>query len=113
MRTQSHSYYPRRHAEELGYCIDLDIEPCEVLKEAVDLPKLWKIADGAPSAESDSLEALEDFYPPRILLTITPAQDDTPQRPLKCQLEIKGTEYQFILKLYPPNITKKLTEKTP
>ena len=68
--------------------------------------------DGAPSAASDSLEEWEDFYPPRILLTITP-KDDTPQRPLKCQLEIKGTEYLFILKLYPPNITKKLTEKTP
>lgn len=103
---------PRRHAEEQGYCINPDIEPCEVLKEAVDLPKLWKTVDGAPSAESDSLEVLEDFYPPRILLTctITPAQDDTPQRLLKCQLEIKGTEYRFILKLYPQ---EKLSEKTP
>ena len=55
---------PRHQAEEQGYCINPDIEPCEILKEAVDLPKLWKTEDGAPSAESDSLEALEDFYPP-------------------------------------------------
>ena len=69
--------------------------------------------DGAPSAASDSLEEFEDFYPPRILLTITP-KDDTPQRPLKCWLEIKGTnQNRVILNLYPPNITKKLTEKTP
>jgi len=68
---------------------------------------------GASSAASDRLESLEDYYPPRILLTIT-SKDDTPQRPLKCQLEIEGTNQSgFILNLYLPNITKKLTERTP
>lgn len=70
--------------------------------------------DGAPSDDSDSLAAMEVFYPPRILLTITP-KDGIPQRPLKCQLEIEGTtqcRFAFMLNLHPPSTTKKLTEKT-
>jgi len=68
---------------------------------------------GASSSASVSLESLEDYYPPRILLKIT-HKDDTPQRPLKCQLEIRGTDQsEFFLNLYLPNITKKLTERTP